>query len=157
MKKYLFPLVAAFALTFSAASAQSTRPVSSAVGREHRQFSAEERAAKHSEKLKQELGLSAKQTSRIKQILLTRNQEMMAQRGQAKGEGSREQRGAQMKASRAKYDAQFKKVLTKVQYAKYTQLQQDKKARGHHGPGQGGASQAGHRGKGQSSAAYNAR
>lgn len=146
MKKYLFPLVAAFALTFSTASAQSANPAAHSARREHRQITPDEQASKRSEKLKQELGLSTKQTSRIKQILLSRNQEMIALRGQAKGEGSREKMGTQMKASRAKYDAQFKKVLSKTQYAKYTQLQKEHAIRGHHA--QAGAGHGEHQGKG---------
>ncbi|TGE21161.1 Spy/CpxP family protein refolding chaperone [Hymenobacter metallicola] len=135
MKRSLFSLLAAFALTIGAAAAQtqpSTPPVG---GREHRQGTPEERATRRSQKLTQELGLSADQSSRIKQILLTRDQEMQALRTQGKpAEGaSREQFGAQMKANRAKYDAQFKEVLTADQYTKYTQLQKNGRGHGHDG------------------------
>ncbi|MCB2409914.1 DUF4890 domain-containing protein [Hymenobacter lucidus] len=124
MKNQLLSLLAAFVLTIGAAAAQTQPTTRPAGGREHRQQGTpEERATRQSEKMTTELGLTADQSSRIKQILLTRDQEMQALRGQGKpAEGSREQMGAQMKANREKYDAQFKQVLTAEQYTKYTAL-----------------------------------
>ncbi|PJJ47802.1 Spy/CpxP family protein refolding chaperone [Hymenobacter chitinivorans] len=138
MKFPLFPFVAAFALTIGSAAAQTPSATPPAQGREHRQVSPDERATRRSEQLTKELGLTADQSSRIKQILLTREQEMQALRGQGKPEGAdRAQLGAQMKANREKYDAQFKEVLTADQYAKFSQLQKDQMGRGR-GFGQNG-------------------
>lgn len=136
MKNQLFSLLAAFALTIGAAAAQTQPATLPAGGREHRQQGTpEERATRQSEKMTKELGLTADQSSRIKQILLARDQEMQALRGQGKpAEGSREQMGTQMKASREKYDAQFKQVLTADQYTKYAQ-QSKSHMKGGRGPG----------------------
>ena len=46
------------------------------------QATPEQRAAQRSQRLSQELGLSADQTARIQQIMLSREQEMQAMRGQ---------------------------------------------------------------------------
>jgi protein CpxP len=141
MKLPLLPLLAAFAFTIGTAAAQTQPATSSAQGqgREHRQVSPEERATRRSEQMTKELGLNADQSGRIKQILLTRDQEMQAMRGQGKPDGAtREQMGAQMKANREKYDAQFKEVLTADQYTKYTAMVKDHKRDGR-GPGKDGA------------------
>ncbi|TGE26024.1 hypothetical protein E5K00_12780 [Hymenobacter aquaticus] len=136
MKPPLFSLLAAFALSIGSVAAQ-TQPTTAPVGgREHRQVSPDERATRRSEQLTKELGLTADQSSRIKQILLTRDQEMQALRGQGKPEGAdRAQMGAQMKANREKYDAQFKQVLTAEQYTKYTELAKNRMKHGGHGHG----------------------
>ncbi|UOQ73922.1 DUF4890 domain-containing protein [Hymenobacter cellulosilyticus] len=140
MKLPLLSLLAAFALTIGSAAAQTTTsaPATRGRGEMRQQASPDERATRQSEQMTKQLGLSADQTSRIKQILLTREQERQALRGQGRPEGAtREQMGAQMKANRDKYEAQFKEVLTADQYAKFTQLQQDRKQRG--GQGKDGA------------------
>ncbi|MCB2379383.1 DUF4890 domain-containing protein [Hymenobacter sp. BT635] len=137
MKSPLFSLLAAFALTIGTAAAQ-TQPAAapSGPGREYRQVSPEERATRRTEKMTKELGLSADQSSRIKQILLTRDQEMQALRGQGKPTAAtRGQMGSQMKANREKYDAQFKQILTAEQYTKYTELAQSRKQHGGKGHG----------------------
>lgn len=143
MKLPLLPLLAAFALTIGSAAAQtqtSTAPAKRGHEMRQGQASPDERATRQSEQLTKQLGLSADQSSRIKQIMLTREQERQALRGQARPTGAtREQMGAQMKANRDKYEAQFKEVLTADQYAKFTQLQQDRMQRGGRGPGQDGA------------------
>ncbi|GAA3937005.1 hypothetical protein [Hymenobacter algoricola] len=71
----------------------------------------ERQATQRSQRLTQELGLSADQTARIQQIMLSRNQEMQAMRSQTPTAGSREQMEEQMKANRAKYEARFREVL----------------------------------------------
>ncbi|UOQ54674.1 DUF4890 domain-containing protein [Hymenobacter cellulosivorans] len=142
MKLPLLPLLAAFALTIGTAAAQTTTtaPATRGRGDMHQQASPEERATRQSEQLTKQLGLSTDQTSRIKQILLTREQERQALRGQGRPAGAtREQMGAQLKANRDKYEAQFKEVLTADQYAKFTQMQQDRMQRGGRGRGQDGA------------------
>jgi periplasmic protein CpxP/Spy len=136
MKKLLFPLLAVFALTVSNAAAQTTTPDANASvmpGRGGRmQGSPEEMAKRQAERLTKELGLTADQSTKVQAILLARTQEMQAIRGQARdGSGDRSQMREQMLAGRAKYDAQFKEVLTPDQYTKFTALQADRMDRAH--------------------------
>ena len=142
MKKSLFPLLAAFALTIGTAAAQDSRPSSAGSGalegRNRMQGSPDEMTKRQADRMTQELGLNAAQTAKVQQILLTRSQEMQAMRGQARDAGNRDQMREQMQAGRAKYDAQFKEVLTADQYTKYTTMQADRMNRGG-GPGMGGS------------------
>ena len=142
MKKSLFPLLAAFALTIGTAAAQDSRPNGTSAGapegRGRMQGSPDEMAKRQAERMTQELGLTADQTAKVQQILLARGQEMQAMRGQAHDAGNRGQMREQMQAGRAKYDAQFKEVLTADQYTKYTTMQADRMNRGG-GPGMGGS------------------
>ncbi|MGI4885300.1 MAG: hypothetical protein ACRYFR_10115 [Janthinobacterium lividum] len=132
MKKYLFPLLAAFALTAGAANAQTTPPQDG--GRP----SPEQMAARQSERMTKELGLNADQTTKVQQIMAARDQEMQAMRGQMQGgTATREQMRDQMMAGRTKYDAQFKAVLTPDQYTKYTAMQAERMQRGPGGRGPG--------------------
>lgn len=133
MKKHLFPLLAALALAVGAAQAQTTTPPQEG-GRSQR--SPEQMAARQTERLTQALGLSADQAPRVQQIMAARGQEMQAMRGQMQSGTSRDQLRDQMQANRAKYDAQFKEVLTADQYTKYTALQAERMQRGGRGPGQ---------------------
>jgi Spy/CpxP family protein refolding chaperone len=126
MKKLLFPLLA-LALSIGTASAQDERP-----GRERP--NPEEQAARQSERLTKELGLSADQAARIKEIDLERAKEMQAGRGQGKPSGSRNEMEAKMQADRSKYDARYKEVLTADQYAKYSQLAASRPGPGGKGP-----------------------
>jgi Spy/CpxP family protein refolding chaperone len=73
-----------------------------------------------------ELNLSADQSAKVTQIMAARTQEMQALRTS----GTRPTR-EQMQANRAKYDDQFKQVLTPEQFTKYTALAANR----HHGPG----------------------
>jgi len=135
MKKFLFPLLTVFALSAGTAAAQSSRPDSPAAGAlESRggrmQGSPDEMAKRQAERLTQELGLTADQTTKMQAILLARTQEMQAMRGQARDGGNRGQLREQMLAGRAKYDAQFKETLTPDQYTKFTALQADRMERG---------------------------
>ncbi|OGX90091.1 hypothetical protein [Hymenobacter coccineus] len=129
MKKYLFPLLAAFALTAGAANAQTTPQ--NGGGRP----SPEQMAARQSERITKQLGLNADQTTKVQQIMAARDQEMQGMRGQMQGgTATRGQMRDQMVAGRAKYDDQFKAVLTPDQYTKYTAMQADRMQRG---PGRG--------------------
>ncbi len=126
MKKYLFPMLAALALSVGAAQAQA--PAQDG-GRS--QASPEQMAARQTERMTQALGLSADQTTKVQQILATRDQEMQGMRGQVQsGAVTRDQMREQMQAGRAKYDAQFKAVLTADQYTKYTAMQAQRMQRG---------------------------
>jgi periplasmic protein CpxP/Spy len=140
MKKFLFPLLAAFALTVGTAAAQTTPSTDAGPMRDRgrMQGNPDEMAKRQADRMTQELGLHADQTAKVQQILLARGQEMQAMRGQARDAGNRDQMREQMQANRAKYDAQFKEVLTADQYTKYTTMQADRMNRGG-GPGMGGA------------------
>ena len=133
MKKFLFPLLAVFALTVGTAAAQTTTmPDASAMqGRAGRmQGSPDEMAKRQADRMTQELGLTADQTTKVQAILLARTQDMQAMRGQARDGGDRSQLREQMQAGRAKYDAQFKEVLNPDQYTKYTAMQAERMERG---------------------------
>ena len=131
MKKLLFPLLAVFALTVGTAAAQTTTPDANAGGMQGRgygrmQGSPDEMAKRQAERLTKELGLTADQTTKVQAIVLARTQDMQAMRGQARDGGDRSQMREQLLAGRAKYDAQFKAVLTPDQYTKYTAMQADR-------------------------------
>ncbi|MFD2720895.1 DUF4890 domain-containing protein [Hymenobacter monticola] len=144
MKKYLLPLFAAFAFTIGTAAAQTTTTTTTEApgmqgpgrGYGRMQGSPEEMAKRQTERMTQELGLSADQATKVQQIMMARGQEMQSMRGQGQG-GNREAMREQMQASRTKYDAQFKEVLTADQYTKYTAMQADRMNRGG-GRGMGG-------------------
>jgi hypothetical protein len=126
MKKLLFPLLA-LVLSATAASAQTSPD--QAGGRPQR--TPEEMAARQTEGLTRQLGLSADQAAKVQQILLARDQEMMAMRGQMQaGTADRQQMRAQMMAGRTKYEDQLKAVLTPDQYTSYTTMQANRRQRG---------------------------
>jgi len=121
MKKTLFPLLAALALTIGTATAQDQqRPGPGGRG-----------PGNQSERMTKELGLNADQAARIKAIDEERQKDQQANRGQGKPGGSREEMETRMKADRDKYDARYKEVLTPEQYAKYSKAQANR-------PGPGG-------------------
>lgn len=128
MKKLLFPLLAVFALAVGTAAAQTTLPDASAMqGRGGRmQGSPDEMAKRQADRMTRELSLTADQTTKVQAILLARTQDMQAMRGQARDGGDRSQMREQMQAGHAKYDAQFKAVLTPDQYTKYTAMQAER-------------------------------
>ena len=126
MKKFLLPLLA-LALSATAATAQTTPDQTG--GRPQR--TPEEMAARQTQGLTQQLGLSADQAAKVQQILLARDQEMVAMRGQMQaGTADRQQLRQQMMAGRTKYDDQLKAVLTPDQYAKMQTLQASRRQRG---------------------------
>ena len=129
MKKLLLPLFA-LVLSATAASAQTTpqdggRP----------RHTPEEMATRQTEGLTKQLGLSADQSAKVQQIMLDRDKEMMAMRGQMQAGTDRSQMRDQMQANRAKYDDQLKQVLTADQFTKYTAMQANRRQRGGGGPG----------------------
>jgi protein CpxP len=127
MKKFLLPLLA-LVLSATAASAQTTP--AQAGGRPQR--TPEEMAARQTEGLTKQLVLSAEQSTKVQQILLARDQEMLAMRGQMQaGTADRSQLREQMLAGRTKYDDQLKAVLTPDQYTKMQTMQANRRQRGH--------------------------
>lgn len=127
MKKLLLPLLA-LALSATAAAAQDGPPQG---GRP----TPEAMAARQTEGLTKELSLSADQSAKVQQILLSRSQEMMAMRGQMQAGTDRSQLRDQMQASRAKYDDQLKQVLSPEQFTKYTALEASRRQGGRGGMG----------------------
>jgi Spy/CpxP family protein refolding chaperone len=123
MKKFLLPLLA-LALSATAASAQAGPGQDG--GRPRR--TPEEMAARQTEGLTKQLGLSADQAAKVQQIMLARDQEMLAMRGQLQaGSADRQQLRDQMLAGRTKYDDQLKAVLTPDQYTTYTAMQANRR------------------------------
>ena len=132
MKKSLFSLLAALTLTVGTALAQTTPATDQnreARGERMNQ-TPEERATRESERMTKELGLNPDQAARIKSINMSRDEEMRANRGQMRDEANRDQMREQMQASRARYDAQYKEVLTADQYTKYAAMQNNRGRRG---------------------------
>jgi len=121
MKKFLLPLLAVVAFSFSAAA--QTSPAQQG---DHPRRSPQEMAQHQAKRLSKELSLSADQSGKVTQIMAARAQEMQAFRAAGAARPTREQ----LQATRAKYDDQLKQVLTPDQFAKYTTLA----ARRHHGP-----------------------
>jgi len=136
MKTYLMPLLAAFALTVGTAAAQTTTPTASAASptegpRYGRQPGNPEEMAKHqSQRMTKELGLNADQTAKVHQLLLARGQEMQTLHAQAQDADNRAQLHEQMHANRAKYDEQFKAVLTADQYTRFAAMQAERMEHG---------------------------
>lgn len=128
MKKFLLPLLA-LALSASATAASAQTTPDQAGGRPQR--TPEEMAARQTQGLTQQLGLSADQSAKVQQIMLARDQEMMTMRSQMQaGTGDRKQMRDQMQANRAKYDDQLKAVLTPDQFAKMQTMQANRRQRG---------------------------
>ncbi|AMR25905.1 hypothetical protein A0257_01530 [Hymenobacter psoromatis] len=126
MKKFLFPLLA-LALSATAASAQTTPDQAGG----HPQRTPDEMAARQTQGLTKQLGLSADQSAKVQPILLARDQDMMTMRGQMQaGTGDRKQLRGQMQANRAKYDDQLKAVLTPDQFTKMQTMQANRRQRG---------------------------
>ncbi|MDJ0365295.1 hypothetical protein QMK33_09025 [Hymenobacter sp. H14-R3] len=126
MKKFLLPLLA-LALSATAASAQ----VAPGQDATRSQRTPEEMASHQTQGLTKQLGLSADQSAKVQQIMLTRDQDMLAMRSQTQaGPGDRKQMRAQMMAGRTKYDDQLKAVLTPDQFTKYTAMQANRRERG---------------------------
>jgi Spy/CpxP family protein refolding chaperone len=122
VKKFLLPLLAVVAISFSAA-AQTTPPQKG----DHPRRSPQEMAQHQAKRLSKELSLTADQSTKVEQIMAARAQEMQALRADASTRPTREQ----MQANRAKYSDQLKQVLTPEQFAKYTTLAANR----HHGHG----------------------
>ncbi|MET4105259.1 hypothetical protein [Hymenobacter sp. UYP22] len=138
MKKLLV-LLTAFSLSAAVASAQTT-PVKAAHGQHMKggkmqgtktAKTPEQRADHAAQSLTKKLGLSATQTQQVRQLHLSRAQQMQAHKAQAgtAAPADRKQHHEAMKAEKAQYEAQLKQILSADQYAKYTQLQADKMAK----------------------------
>ena len=142
MKTFLMSLLAA-ALTVGTAAAQTGPPEGMARPDGGRmQGNPDEMAKRQTDRMTQELGLSADQSAKVRQIMLARGQEMQAMRGQGRETATASKMREQMQASRTKYDAQFKDVLTADQFTKYTTMEANRMNRGGWHGGKGGKMKA---------------
>jgi periplasmic protein CpxP/Spy len=98
---------------------------------------AEERATAHSQKLTQQLGLSADQQKSVYAACLTRAQQMDADRAQ--NQGNREAMKAGRQQINQTFETSMGQVLTPEQKTKWEQIKQEEKANRQ----QGGAGQRG--------------
>jgi hypothetical protein len=99
--------------------------------RDHKERkSPEERATLRTEKLSKRLDLNKSQTKKLQALNLKQAQEMEAMRAQHQNSAdrSKEQR-TDMKAVKARWDAELKDILTKKQYAQYVADRQEMQAR----------------------------
>lgn len=119
-------LLAALALTATGAFAQ-TAPAPAAppmaIPRHHKMQSPEKMAAHRSQKMAQQLGLSADQQHQLAAALLAERQAMTAT---APAPADRQALHQAMQAGHAQYEAQVKTILTPDQYARYTAMQQQR-------------------------------
>jgi hypothetical protein len=131
MKKMLL-LLAAAALSFTAAQAQTAPTDGGAYnqrggqgqGRERR--TPAERADMQTKRLTEQLSLSADQQTKVREIFLAQANEMETMRSQM-GEGTdRQAMGQKMRESRARYDEQLKAALSADQYTKYSQMRDER-------------------------------
>ncbi|WP_139922930.1 hypothetical protein [Hymenobacter sp. DG01] len=131
MKKILV-LLAAFSLSAAAVSAQTT-PAKAAYGQHQKgnkpAKTPEQRADHAAQSLAKKLSLSAAQTEQVRQLNLARFQELQAKRTQVATAADKKQRHQAMKASKDRYEAQLKQILSAEQYTKYAQLQAEKQAK----------------------------
>lgn len=86
-----------------------------------------QKANRKAGKMTKELGLTAEQETRLKQVLLARQQETAALK--AKYGADKKAGRPALKAARARYEAQLKALLTPAQYARFEQNKGE-----HHGP-----------------------
>lgn len=127
MKKTLL-LFAALALTAGAASAQ-TSPAARPMGMgqmDRQQMTPEQRADRQAQHLTKQLGLSADQTAKVRELALAQGQEMQAMRANASASTDRRANLEQLKAGKDKYETQLKTILTPDQYTKYEQMRDER-------------------------------
>ncbi|TPG72040.1 hypothetical protein [Hymenobacter nivis] len=124
-------LLAALALATTTAFAQTAPPAAPtappmARRGPHKMKSPEQMAARRSQKMAQQLGLSPDQQSRLQAALLAERQGMTAATGPAPAD--RKALHQAMQANHAQYEAQVQAILTPAQRTQYTALQEQKRA-----------------------------
>ncbi|OGX90468.1 hypothetical protein [Hymenobacter coccineus] len=121
-------LLAALALATPSAFAQTAPAAPMAhQGRHkgpHKMKSPEQMAARRSQKMAQQLGLSPDQQSRLQAALLAERQGMTAV---SPAPADRKALHQAMKANHAQYEAQVQAILTPAQRTQYTAMQQQKR------------------------------
>jgi protein CpxP len=138
MKKSLLLLAA---MAFATASFAQTAPAATThlpTHRVHRMGQGqpktpEQRADRHTALLTEKLSLTADQQPKVRQILLAQAQEGQALRAKYPAKEQRQAHRQEMKAGRAKYQAQLQAVLSADQYGKLTAMQKEHHHKGGHG------------------------
>ncbi len=130
MKKS-FVLFAALSFAATSAFAQTTPATAPtappmAMKGHHKMKSPEKMADQRSQKMAQQLGLSADQQSQLRAALLAERQAMT---GTAAAD--RHAMHHAMQDNHARYEAQVKTILTPDQYTRYTAMQQQKRTEMH--------------------------
>ncbi len=103
---------------------------------QHKEFNAEDMSKMQTERMKEELNLSDKQTTEVGAINLKFAQKMDEQRKNSSGD--RESMREEMETMREERNAEMKKVLTEEQYEKMLKNEEEmmkNRGRGHGGPG----------------------
>ncbi len=113
-----FSTVGAFAQTAPAPAAPAM-----AMHGPHKMQSPEKMAAHRSQKMAQQLGLSADQQHQLAAALLAERQAMTTT---SPAPADRQAMHQAMQAGHAQYEAQVKTILTPDQYTKYTAMQQQR-------------------------------
>ncbi|GAB3838727.1 Spy/CpxP family protein refolding chaperone [Hymenobacter jeollabukensis] len=134
MKKMLFLLTVA-TLSFASAQAQTTPPANGGyqgqgrgMGREQR--TPEQRADMQTQRLTNQLSLTADQQPKVRAIFLAQANEVDAARAQmTPGSMDRDAMRQKMQEGRARYDEQLKAVLTPEQFTKYQTQREDRMER----------------------------
>ena len=93
----------------------------------HEKKSATERAAVRTERMAKELGLSADQQARVKELNLRYAKE--AEVRHADDQAKREVRHKEMRSRKEAYDAELKGMVSDEQYVKWRKMQEARKAR----------------------------
>jgi protein CpxP len=125
MKKLVI-ILAALAITTGAATAQTTPAKAERHGKErHDKKTPEQKAEYGAKKMAEKLSLSAQQTEQVRQLFLARQQEKQALHAQA-APADKAKAHADRKASRERYEAQLKQILSADQYTKYAQLRAER-------------------------------
>lgn len=130
MKKMLFLLTAA-ALSFASAQAQSAdnamyQPRQGM--RDGQPRTPEQRADLQTQRLTTQLGLTAEQQPKVREIFLSQAKRVETLREQ-RGSADRQAMMQQLQDARTSTDGQLKSVLTPEQYTKYEQLREDRMER----------------------------
>jgi protein CpxP len=139
MKKSLL-LLAAMAFATAGFAQTTTAPTQLPTHRVHRMGQGqgtpktpEQRADHHTAMLTKKLALTADQQPKVRQILLAQAQEGQALRAKYPAKEQRQAHRQEMKAGRAKYQAQLQAVLSADQYGKLTAMQKGHHHKGGHG------------------------
>jgi len=137
MKKSLLLLAA---MAFATASFAQTTPATTTQLPTHRVHrmgqgahkSPEQRAAHRTAMLTKKLSLTAEQQPKVRAIMLAQAQEGQALRAKYPAQEQRQAMHAEMKAGRAKYQAQLQGVLTADQYGKLAAMKKEHHRHGEH-------------------------
>ncbi|OON68902.1 hypothetical protein [Hymenobacter sp. CRA2] len=137
MKKMLLLLTAA-ALSFTATQAQTIPAADNGgfqgrgmgYGQGRQQRTPEQRADMQTQRLTNQLALSADQQTKVRAIYLAQANEFDAARAQmTPGSMDRDAMRQKMQEGRTRYDEQLKAVLTPEQFTKYTAQREDRMER----------------------------